>query len=307
MNDATNTSSVQGQKKFHWKWFLKAMGITLCVFGVIIYFYFCPGLNLGLYNAILLHPKKRTDVWPDKVVGGHEYSDVFFQSKNGQKLHGWYFSNPNAKYTFLFLHGNGQNISYRTPELELLLSTGSNVLIFDYQGYGHSQGFAAMKNVLEDAEAAYNFLVNHKKISPKRIVLFGESLGTVVASDLSTKVDVLGVVLQCPLASVQRRGCEMFPILYMYPDFCWPNFWKDNIAPFRKKHKPLLLIAGSIDYMVPVAHADDFDKAAIEPKKYVRIEGAGHTGDPNLVGAPAYKEALTKFLSELDADSKESN
>lgn len=307
MNDASVTSSVQESKKFHWKWFFKAAGITLGIFGVIIYFYLCPALNLGLYNAILLHPKKETNVWLDKEVGGHRYSDVSFPSKNRQKLHGWYFANPNAKYTFLFLHGNGQNISYRKPELELLLSTGSNVFIFDYQGYGFSQGYATMPNVLEDAQAAYDHLVNVKKISPKQIVLFGESLGTVVASDLSTKVDVQGVVLQCPLASVQRRGCEIFPVLLMYPDFCWPAFWKDNIAPFRKKHKPLLLIAGTIDYMVPIGHADAFYAAASEPKQFVRIDGAGHTGDPHLVEAPAYKEALTKFLADLGANNEESN
>lgn len=289
-------------KKFNWRWFLKAVLVCTLLIFAGFYICMCPVVNPDVYAQILFHPEKKTDgPWQVRSIAGHPYEDVYFQAKNGNKLHGWMFEVPAARYTFLFNHGNGANLSYRTDELALLLGTGSSVFTYDYEGYGLSEGRPTIAGVADNAGAAYDYLVQKKQIAPDRIIIFGESLGTAIAGNLAAKVQSAGIILQCPLASVRRRGCELFFPVMMYPDMMWPESGFDNLAVFREKHPPLLIIAGTNDPMIPVAHADDLYRAASEPKTYLRIEGAGHTGDPKLVLAPAYAEHLKEFVSSLDA------
>jgi len=290
------------QKSFNWRWFSKAALICCLLIAVGTVVALCPIVNTHFYDLILFHPIKKTDgPWTERSIAGHKYEDVFFTAKNGCKLHGWYFAVPDAKYTFLFNHGNGANLSYRPEELGLLLNTGSNVFTYDYEGYGLSEGKPTMHAVMDDAEAAYNYLAKVKGVPPEQIILFGESLGSAVASHLSSKVDHAGVVLQCPLASVRRSGYELFPAVALYPDFVWPELGRDIINIFEKKHAPLLIVAGTKDPMIPIAHGDDLNRRASEPKQYVRIEGAGHTGDPKLVGAPVYQKSLNDFVTSLES------
>lgn len=275
------------------------------------YLYFCPMLNPSLYSLIIFHPEKKLDgPYKIKEVDGHAYQDVFFPSLSGPKLHGWYFDIPGAKYTFLFHHGNGANLASRVEELKLLLGTGSSVLTFDYEGYGRSEGEPSMTVVRDDAMAAYRYLTEQKHTPPDHILFFGESLGTAIAANLSTRVKPAGIVLQCPLAGIRRRGSEIarasgIPVVQMYPACMWPESGFDTIAAFTGKHPPLLIIAGTEDTMIPIAHADDLFRLASEPKEYVRINGAGHTGDAKLTGAPEYRAELRKFVSNLSAQDSD--
>ncbi len=291
--------SLDAKKAFNWRWFLKAAALCTLIYVACMYVYFCPLVDQGICNKIIFHPEKKDGPWTVRSVAGHEYQDVFFKSKNGSKLHGWYFPVKDAKYTFLCMHGNGGNLAYRTPEMELLLGTGSSVLMFDYQGYGMSEGKPTLSGVVDDAQAAYNFLVREKHVDPQHLILFGESLGTSVAGNLSRRVECAGIVLQCPIASIRRRACEIVGPVCIYPDFLWPSAGFDNVGIFREKHAPLLLISGTLDPMIPVAHGDDLFRQASQPKTYVRIEGVGHTGDPRLTTAPEYARALNAFLQRL--------
>jgi pimeloyl-ACP methyl ester carboxylesterase len=291
-------------KKFNWRWFFRAAAI--CVLLVMLGFYICmsPYFGSWAYDKVLFHPEKKTDgPWKVRDIAGHTYEDVYFNSKNGSKLHGWYFDTPGAKYTVLFNHGNGANLSYRGEELALLLKNHVNILTYDYQGYGLSEGEPTQPKVLQDSRAAYDYLVETKHISPDRIIIFGESLGTAIAGNLASKVKCAGVILQCPLASVKRRGVELLFPLALYPDFLWVESGLSNVSKFAGDHEPLLMIAGTIDPMIPIAHADDLYNAASQPKTYVRVEGAGHTGDEKLLGAPEYARALKEFIANLDKKS----
>jgi len=289
-------------KPFNWRWFLRAVALSTLLIMLGFYICMCPMVNGGVYDKIMFHPTKKLDgPWTVREIAGHKYDDVYFKSKNGARLHAWYFVQPNAKYTVLFNHGNGVNLSYRVEELTLLLNAGLNVFTYDYQGYGLSEGSPSMPRVLEDSFAAYNFLVETKQIAPERIIIFGESLGTAVAGNLASKVKCAGVILQCPLASVRRRGIELFFPVAMYPDFMWVESGLNNVRNFSGKHAPLLMIAGTADPMIPIGHADDLYKAASEQKQYVRIEGAAHTGDPKLVCSTEYAEGLKQFVASLDS------
>lgn len=300
------------KKPFNWRWFLSAAAIVFVIFLGAAYAWFCPIANPNLYSQFFFRPEKKTDgPWQVRAVAGHAYEDVYFHSKNGSKLHGWYFRVPNSTYTFLVQHGNGGNLASRTGEMELLLGTGSNVLIYDYEGYGLSEGSPSTTNVCNDALSAYQYLRENQRISPDRIIIFGESIGSSISGYLSTKVESAGIVLQSPLASLRRKSAEvaaevtknLMQLEFLYPAKMWPESGFDNIKIFESPHQPLLIIVGTRD--VSVAHADDLFAAACEKKHLVRIEGAGHTGDPNLYIAPEYATSLKEFVSSLKTTTRE--
>lgn len=293
--------SVDGTKRsFNWKWFLKVATLILLMTPVIAYFSFMPALNEGFYAPVLFSPQKYPGGWYNtKEVNHIPVEDVEFKGHQGT-LHGWYFNVPGAKYTALLNHGKGGNVSWVQPEISLLTAHGMSVLAYDYGGYGRSEGKPSVKNLLQDASDAYKYLVEQKHVDPSRLILFGESLGTSVAANLSSKYPCAGVILQCPLASLQRRGCEFFSGVAIYPEVTWPENAMNMEEIFKKKHSPLLMVAGSVDKQIPtLTHGDSIFKVASEPKYYTRIEGAGHTGDIKLLGSKEYHKAVTDFMSAL--------
>jgi pimeloyl-ACP methyl ester carboxylesterase len=115
--------------------------------------------------------------------------DVWFTASDGTKLHASWISNPAAKFTFLAFHGNASNIANRAPTYEFLRETPANILAVEYRGYGHSGGKPSEGGRYLDAEAACQFLLRTKRIDPKSVISFSQSLGTAVAANLGASID----------------------------------------------------------------------------------------------------------------------
>src|SRR5262249_38701180 len=98
--------------------------------------------------------------------------DVWLVSSDGIKLHAWWISSTSAKFTFLAFHGNASNIANRSLTYEFLREAPANVLALEYRGYGQSAGEPDEAGLYLDADAAYEFLVNAKRVSPTSIVSF---------------------------------------------------------------------------------------------------------------------------------------
>jgi fermentation-respiration switch protein FrsA (DUF1100 family) len=259
-----------------------------------------PPIGAPLYNLVLFHPWKYPEGYYDRTVAaGIQAEDIYFNAPDGSKLHGWLYKWPDAHRIILFNHGNGGNITLRVGAAAMLLKTGNSVFMYDYEGYGRSEGQPSMNKICDDALAAYNLLTDSLHYAPNQIVLFGESLGTCVSGDLASHVKCAGVILECPLYSVLRRGNELLPVTRLYPDWMWPHNGLDNSHVFAAAHPPLLVIAGTKDNATPVAHADDLYAIASQPKSYVRIEGARH-GDQVMMQSPEYHKQLRIFLSTLN-------
>ena len=117
----------------------------------------------------------------DPSAVGLAFDDVRFTAADGVMLHGWFVPGADGA-TLVLMHGNAGNISGRLRRLaELHGALGMNVFIFDYRGYGLSEGRASEKGTYLDAEAALDYVVSRGDVDPDRIVLFGHSLGTAVA------------------------------------------------------------------------------------------------------------------------------
>jgi fermentation-respiration switch protein FrsA (DUF1100 family) len=110
--------------------------------------------------------------------------------------------------TFLAFHGNASNIANRAPTYEFLRDTPAKVLALEYRSYGHREGKPTEAGLYLDAEAAYQYLVNTRRLDPKSIVSFGQSVGTAIAVDLAAHHGVGGVILEAPVPSASRVGAD---------------------------------------------------------------------------------------------------
>jgi fermentation-respiration switch protein FrsA (DUF1100 family) len=223
--------------------------------------------------------------------------DVWLNAADGTRLHAWWIPGTNAKFTFLAFHGNASNIANRAPAYEFLRETPANVLAIEYRGYGHSEGQPSEAGFYLDAEAAYQYLVNTKKIDPKAIVSFGQSLGTAVATDLAAHHAVGGVILEAPFPSASRVAGKIFWFLPGLPFLVHSQF--DTKSKLRRINVPLLVVHCTQDPVLPFAFGQEVYNAANSPKQFLRINGECHE-ESSLLAPVQYRSALREFLGSLD-------
>lgn len=263
------------------------------------YFLFSPRIAKGLYNAMLFRPYP----FPEgDYQSGHindvRYDDVYFNSLDGTKLHGWYFGQKNATYTILMSHGNTGNIAGRPNLISALLKTGANLFIYDYRGYGRSEGTPTVSGVIDDGCAAFDYLVNEKKIAASEIVLYGESLGVAITCQISSRRKAQGMILQSGFASLPRIGREHVPLMHLYPSVLFPQPLLDNISVLKSGHPPLLIVHGHKDAVVPFLHGKELFNAASGKKVLVEFPECEHSDIPT-VASEKFVTAMSDFLKGL--------
>lgn len=283
---------------------LKAALLGTGVAGAL-YLALSPKVAMRLYNSQLFNPFKFPEgEYQIDQVSGIAKEDVFFTSLNGTKLHGWFFRNPQAKLTVLFHHGNGGNLSGRMGLVSMLLELGLSVFIYDFQGYGLSDGSPSIEKILQDGEASYNYLIEKEGLKPEQIVIYGESLGTAVASHVASKFPALGLVLQSGFASLRLIGSQRLPLLKIYPQSMFPKLCLDTLSIVQSLQMPLLIIHGINDGTVPYSHAEVLFNGAMAPKKLITLSNANHI-DLKETDEEAYKAAIKGFIEELQSQKTE--
>ena len=259
------------------------------------------GVTIGLLiipmfeNRIIFHPFKYPEgMWTPSVYGVRA-EDCYFSSGDSVKLHGWFCSVDSPRATILFCHGNAGNITHRLDKVRKLQSLRLNVFIFDYRGFGRSDGGPSEAGIYSDAIAAYEYLVQHFAADTNRILLFGESIGTAVAVDLATKKHCCGLILESALTSAADYAQTMKPWLPLR-FFIHSKF--ESIVKIRNVHVPLLSIHGTDDKTIPFALGRKLFEAANEPRWFYEIPGAGHN-DTFIVGGQAYLQRIEEFVTTV--------
>ncbi|HEY9731744.1 MAG TPA: alpha/beta hydrolase [Drouetiella sp.] len=292
--------ALQKLKSINWRFVLKGVCTIILIIPVAIFISLAPLVGRPLYNKIIFHPVKYPigSVWPQTAAGINP-EEVFFKSDNGNTLHGLFYQSPGAKKIALISHGNSGNAFQRASIASKPLSNNCSVFAYDYSGYGRSEGEPSLEGIIKDGEGAYKYLLS-QNYKPEQIILFGESIGTIVSGELSRHHKSAAVILQCPLYSLKSKACAILPFLKYYPAFMWylPGYYLDNSTAFTNNHSPLLLLAGTQDHLTPLDQAYRLYEAASGPKEIVVISGGGH-GDPTLRDAPLYRERLAKFMQNL--------
>lgn len=223
-----------------------------------------------------------------------DYEDIFFESKDGFKLNGWFVPAGNSKGTILFCHGNAGNISNEINFLAIFNKLNLNTFIFDYRGYGKSQGKPNEKGFYQDVWSAYNYLVIDRNIKPEKIILFGRSLGAAVAVELATKVKIAGLILEGGFTSTVDVGKELYPYL---PVRIMVTQEFDSISKIGKIEVPKLIIHSKDDEVIPFHHGQRLFKEAISPKEFYEIKGSHNEG--YLLEGERYLERISGFVKEV--------
>lgn len=243
-------------------------------------------------RAFIYYPVRELTGTPASF--GLAYRDVWFQADDGVRLHGWLI--PGARpTTLLWSHGNAGNIGHRLDKIrEIHQRLGIGVFIFDYRGYGQSEGSPTEAGLYRDARAAREALVRDGGVPSERIVYFGRSLGAAVALELALAHPPPALILESPFLSIQAMANRTLPGSgYLFKS----RF--DSLARIGRLRAPLLILHGDADEVVPYEHGRRLWEAASEPKAFYTIARARHN-DTYLVGGREYWEAWRQFLHALE-------
>jgi len=236
-------------------------------------------------------PARGLEATPQDI--GLEYETLWLETEDHERLHAWYVAAPAARATLLFCHGNAGNISHRIESLRIFNALGLNVLLFDYRGYGLSTGTPSETGTYRDADAAWRYLLDARRLAPQEIVIAGRSLGAAVAAELASRTAPAAVVLESAFISVPAMAAEIYP--WLPPGL--PGLYRyDNQARLAQVTRPLLIVHSRDDEIIPVAHAQTLFAAAREPKRYLELRG-GHN-DAILESRTAYMRGLDEFLDQ---------
>ena len=220
------------------------------------------------------------------------WEDVYFKTHDGVKLNGWFFKNPTAQSTLLFAHGNAGNISDRLLKIKFFYDLGLNVFIFDYRGYGKSEGRASEAGIYVDAQSAYDYLQSRPDVNRKRLILYGASLGGAVVIDLATHASAAFLVVESSITSAQ----DMVRIYYPFVPSFFLSLKLDSINKVKLLELPKLFIHSPDDDVVPFGIGRKLFEAAREPKEFLTVHG-GHN-DGSIATDPQAAEALMRFLKD---------
>src|SRR5260370_13048721 len=245
---------------------------------------------------IIFHPSRTVDGTPGDL--GVKFNNVTLPL-NGDQLAGWWVpsEDPQAR-TLLYLHGNAANVAANVHHVLRLRSTGLNVFIFDYRGYGYSTGGPPREKLLyEDAERAWKYLVGERNIPPADIAIYGHSLGGAVAIDLASKHPEAGALItEGTLTSIADRADGTLYAAYLPVRLILTERF-DAISRIGSIHLPKLILQGEADTMAPPLMARRLYDGAPDPKQLALIPCGGHE-DSAVLNATAYFAVLNGFLSQ---------
>jgi len=223
------------------------------------------------------------------------FEDVWFTSSDSVRLNGWLIPASSPNRLLLFCHGNAGNISHRLDNVRLLYSMGISVFIFDYRGYGLSQGSISEKGFYLDSEAAYEVAREWAEKHGAKLVIFGRSLGGIAATHLGATKRCDGLILESTFTNMGAMASAHFPLPFAETLLKHRLNAAGQIVQVRV---PILFFHGDRDKVVPIKLGRKLFEAAPNPKEFVVIPGAGHN-DTYFVGGSAYFKKIESFFGNL--------
>lgn len=269
--------------------FMNFLLVAACGYSVFLAFIYFYQPRLLFFPNI---PSREVKVSPDEVGLPYESVKLLVTGDNVQ-LDGWFIPAPQARGVVLFCHGNAGNISHRLDSLLLFNKLGLSTLIFDYRGYGRSQGKPSEQGTYQDAEVAWQHLTQERDVPPQQIILFGRSLGAAVAAHLATIHTPGALIIESCFTSVPDIAADLYPFL---PARLMSRLDYNAKEKLQNVGCPVLIVHSPNDEIIPYKHGRALYAAAKEPKRFLELRG-GHN-DGFLITGKAYRDGLDSFLSE---------
>ncbi len=230
-----------------------------------------------------------------------DYETVTLRTSDNVNLHGWFIPAAHEmRGTLLFFHGNAGNISHRLTSLKIFHDLGLSILIIDYRGYGRSQGSISEHGTYLDAEAAWRYLTESRKIPAQEIVVFGRSLGAAVGAYIAAKQKPAALILESAFTSVPDMGARLYPF---FPIRLLSRFDYNTEKSLLSVSCPVLIIHSPDDDIIPYENGRQLYKSAREPKIFLELRGDHNQGF--LLSGQVYRDGLREFITASFASSEQ--
>ena len=205
-------------------------------------------------------------------VGLTNVDEVTLQPASGLDLISWYGAARAGYPTVLFFHGNGGAVQHREYRFRDYMAAGYGLLIVGYPGYGGNAGEPSEAAFRDASLAAYDFL-RGRGVTGENIVLYGQSLGSSIAIQLAAQVNAQRLILEAPMSSAADVAKTHYPFLLV--DLLLQDTYQ-SIEHIDRINMPLLVLHGSDDRIIPIELGRKLFAKAVEPKRFIELEGAGH-------------------------------
>jgi fermentation-respiration switch protein FrsA (DUF1100 family) len=246
------------------------------------------GLLYFTQSRYVYHPESRLEALPSDI--GLTFEEVSLVTKDDVRLSGWYIPCKESRLVILFCHGNAGNISHRLNTLQIFNRLGISTLIFDYRGYGASEGQPSEIGTYRDAEAAWQYLLKVRYIPPRNIVVFGRSLGGAIAAHLAGKHQPSALILESTFISFKEIASDLYPYL---PVGLITRFSYNTFEYLRNVKVPVLIVHSLQDELIPFRHGQVLYDAVNGPKELLLMRGDHSTG---FLLSEGYAKGLHTFL-----------
>lgn len=276
---------------------IKKLILRLLRIGVLLLGVLALSLLSGCWNWFLEKQVFFPDTTVEQTPADFDlpFEDVWFTSSDSVRLHGWLIPAASTNLIFLFCHGNAGNISHRLDNLRLLNQRGISVFIFDYRGYGRSDGSISEKGFYLDSEAAYQVARNWADRNRAKLVVFGRSLGGIAATHVGATRRCNGLILESTFTNMGAMARAHYPLPFA------ERILKHRLnaaGEIGGVQVPVLFFHGDNDKIVPIRLGRALYEVAPNPKEFVVIPGAGHN-DTYFVGGQNYFKKIENFLNSL--------
>jgi fermentation-respiration switch protein FrsA (DUF1100 family) len=274
--------------------------LKLGIYLLMIYALIGIGIGSPIYTCVVLRPSVGISEefrGIDHILSAKK-EEFFFENYRGEKLHGWLFRRPEKGKIVVVHHGNAGNIVNRLFLAKYLIASGASVFLYDYRGYGLSQGRPALGGLLEDGLTAHDFVLQASGYSPADVVIYGESIGSGVACHVASLRPHSGLILQSGICSLPAVAKDDMLLMKAYPVSLFPKPHFDNLSLIDQLSGPILIIHGMKDKLVPFKQSQELFVRAANPKWLVLLPHAGHNdvGDQDSI---QFLDALQDFFKRL--------
>jgi hypothetical protein len=276
------------------------MRTLLSILTIAISVYVVFALMLYLFQDRMVYlsnlPERALGASPGDI--GLDYEDVSLTTSDNERLHGWYVPVADSKGVLLFFHGNAGNISHRLDSIEIFHELGLDILIIDYRGYGQSTGKASEQGTYLDAQAAWDYLINSRRIPADRIIVFGRSLGGAVGAWLAVQHTPAAVIIESSFSSGVAMAHRLYPFLPVH----LITRLKYPVADYAARLKcPVLVVHSRHDEIIPFTMGQAIHAAVKQQKKFLELRGDHNNGF--LISQEDYIAGLKDFTQAiLDAN-----
>ncbi len=265
----------------------------LALLFISIYLFLAPRFHPDLVNQIAFHPC----VEPADAEQCLEHYGGERLTIDG-RISAVLFKNPQSKLLCIYSHGNADSMIYRSEKAEALKESGMSVLMYDYAGYGKSLGKPSFGVVTTDGCAVYDYVVSELHYQPNQIVLYGESIGGGVSSEIARHGETAALILDSTFLAPATWAKDRLAPLRIYPQelILSPSLSIEALLP-NYKGAVLVLKPGN-DAVIPTSHSDRNFALAKEHKRLVELPHSPH-GIVDGADFELYRTTLKSFISDF--------